>query len=203
MHPIYSYAFITDAEEGLILTDINTLHDHEPRNNFLKRALTWNENGILNGARHLAIAGKHVLCRRRRRRRRARHERPAASRAASRRFRSRDRAPRRCSSATCSSPTADGLHVVDITDPDSRATCRAASCRCATRTAASSRAPTPMSPTARDGIAIVDVTNPEKPLRLPDVQRRRARSTTRATWSSPRPTPRCSPMSPTARTASR
>jgi hypothetical protein len=57
MHPIYRYAYITDAEEGLILTDIGTLHDRNPRNNFLKRALTWNEGGLLRGARHLAIAG--------------------------------------------------------------------------------------------------------------------------------------------------
>ena len=59
MHPIYSYAFITDAQEGLILTNVNTLQDGEPRNNFLTRALTWNEGGILNGARHLTIAGTH------------------------------------------------------------------------------------------------------------------------------------------------
>ncbi|MGZ5017417.1 MAG: LVIVD repeat-containing protein, partial [Methylobacter sp.] len=58
-HPIYNYAFITDAEEGLILTDVNTLADGEPRNNFLERALTWNENGILNGARHLTIGGRY------------------------------------------------------------------------------------------------------------------------------------------------
>ena len=56
-HPIYDYAFITDAEEGLIATDINTLADGKPRNNFLTRALTWNEGGILDGARHLTIGG--------------------------------------------------------------------------------------------------------------------------------------------------
>src|SRR5438093_3020953 len=59
MHPIYSYAYITDAVEGLILTNTDTLQDQEPRNNFLTRALTWNEGGILNGARHVAIAGTH------------------------------------------------------------------------------------------------------------------------------------------------
>ena len=58
-HPIYNYAFITDAEEGLILTDVNTLADGEPRNNFLERALTWNANGILKGARHLTIGGRY------------------------------------------------------------------------------------------------------------------------------------------------
>ncbi len=55
--PIYNYALVTDAEEGLILIDVNTLADGEFRNNFLERALTWNPNGVLNGARHLVIAG--------------------------------------------------------------------------------------------------------------------------------------------------
>lgn len=57
MHPLYNYAYITDAEEGLILTDINTLADGEPRNNFLERALTWNPQNLLDGARHITIAG--------------------------------------------------------------------------------------------------------------------------------------------------
>ncbi len=56
-HPIYNYAFITDRVEGLIVTDVNTLVDSEPSNNFLTRALTWNEGGVLTGARHLTIAG--------------------------------------------------------------------------------------------------------------------------------------------------
>lgn len=59
-HPIYNYALITDANEGLILTNIDTLMDGEPRNNFLTRALTWNENDILKGARHLTIGGRYV-----------------------------------------------------------------------------------------------------------------------------------------------
>ena len=60
IHPIYNYAFITDKKEGLILTDINTLADGDPQNNFLKRALTWNENGVLNGARHIAVGGYYL-----------------------------------------------------------------------------------------------------------------------------------------------
>ena len=59
MHPIYNYAYITDADEGLILTNVDTLQDGEPRNNFLMRALTWNEGNILKGARHVTIAGTH------------------------------------------------------------------------------------------------------------------------------------------------
>ncbi len=57
IHPIYSYAFITDAEEGLIAVNVDTLADGEPRNNFLKRAVTWNQNDVLDGARHITIAG--------------------------------------------------------------------------------------------------------------------------------------------------
>jgi hypothetical protein len=60
MHPVYSYAFITDSEEGLIVVDVNTLADGEARNNLLKRALTWNENGILDGAVHLTIGGHYL-----------------------------------------------------------------------------------------------------------------------------------------------
>lgn len=59
-HPIYNYAVIVDAEEGLILTDVNTLADGEPRNNFLKRAITWNPDGVLNGARHITLAGYYA-----------------------------------------------------------------------------------------------------------------------------------------------
>ena len=56
-HPIYSYAVVTDSEEGLFLVNVETLSDGEPRNNFLRRAVTWNENGVLNGARHVTLAG--------------------------------------------------------------------------------------------------------------------------------------------------
>lgn len=58
--PIYNYALITDAQEGLILTDVNTLADGEFRNNRLRRALTWNPEGKLNGARHATIGGNIV-----------------------------------------------------------------------------------------------------------------------------------------------
>ncbi|NVM77970.1 hypothetical protein FHW83_003794 [Duganella sp. SG902] len=56
-HPIYHYAAISDAQEGLILVNVDTLADGEARNNFLKRALTWNPNGLLNGAQHIVLGG--------------------------------------------------------------------------------------------------------------------------------------------------
>jgi len=59
-HPIYNYAFITDAEEGLILVDVNTFNDRDPRNNSIHRALTWNPAGVLNGARHITLGGHYA-----------------------------------------------------------------------------------------------------------------------------------------------
>ncbi len=60
-HPIYHYAVVTDAVEGLILVDVDTLADGDPRDNGLKRAATWNpvQNGVdvLKGARHITLAG--------------------------------------------------------------------------------------------------------------------------------------------------
>ncbi len=58
--PIYHYAAITDAEEGLILVNIDTLADGNFKNNFLKRAVTWNPDGILDGARHITLAGSYA-----------------------------------------------------------------------------------------------------------------------------------------------
>lgn len=61
--PIYSYAAISDAEEGLILVDVNTLADGEFRNNKFERARfsdgskAWNPGGVLTGARHIHLAG--------------------------------------------------------------------------------------------------------------------------------------------------
>ncbi|MFK8021399.1 MAG: hypothetical protein AB8B86_16675 [Pseudomonadales bacterium] len=59
-HPLYNYAFVTDAEEGLFAFDVNTLVDGDPSNNKLKRAMTWNENGILNGAKHMVLGGYYA-----------------------------------------------------------------------------------------------------------------------------------------------
>jgi hypothetical protein len=59
-HPMYNYAFVVDAVEGLILVNVNTFADQEPRNNSIRRALTWNEGGVLQGARHITIGGHYL-----------------------------------------------------------------------------------------------------------------------------------------------
>ena len=203
MHPVYKYAFITDAQEGLIATDIETLADREPRNNFLTRAMTWNENGVLNGARHLAIAGHHVLCRHRCRHRRTRHGRSATAALFDDGSDRRTRAPARSSSATCSSPRGDGLHVVDVTLPEKAH--EVAGAMLPLRDAHKLHVARTYAYVANgaEGLAIIDVTNPEHPSLFTDVQCRTARSTMRAMSSSPRPMRRCSPMSRMAGTVSR
>ncbi len=57
-HPIYNYAVIADRVEGLILADVNTFADGDLNNNFVERALTWNPDGVLAGARYVTLGGR-------------------------------------------------------------------------------------------------------------------------------------------------
>ena len=57
VHGIYAYIYVADRQEGLILVGVGTLLDGDPTNNFLERAVTFNPNGILRGARAITIAG--------------------------------------------------------------------------------------------------------------------------------------------------
>lgn len=60
IHPLYAYLYIADKYEGLILVNAATLLDGDPRNNFLKRALTYNPDGVLTGASNITIAGNYA-----------------------------------------------------------------------------------------------------------------------------------------------
>jgi hypothetical protein len=71
IHPLYAYLYGTDREEGLIVMGndlddkdhgpgVATLLDGDPNNNFIKRALVWNPNGLLKGANKITIAGTHA-----------------------------------------------------------------------------------------------------------------------------------------------
>ena len=74
IHPLYAFLYVTDKYEGLVVAGdpnlkgkspgVSTLLDGDPRNNFLKRALAFNPGGILNGARRITIAGTfaYILC---------------------------------------------------------------------------------------------------------------------------------------------
>ena len=39
------------------MVNVDTLADRDPKNNFLRRAVTFNPNGQLNGAVNLTLAG--------------------------------------------------------------------------------------------------------------------------------------------------
>ncbi|MFQ5844673.1 MAG: LVIVD repeat-containing protein, partial [Planctomycetota bacterium] len=64
IHLLYGFLYVTDREEGLITVLAATLLDGDPRNNTLERAVTFNPDGILDGARHIALAGRYgyVCC---------------------------------------------------------------------------------------------------------------------------------------------
>ncbi len=64
---LYGFLYVADREEGLVVIGnpdlkakspgVGTLLDGNPANNFLQRALAFNPDGILTGARRIAIAG--------------------------------------------------------------------------------------------------------------------------------------------------
>ncbi len=60
IHPLYTYAYITDSVEGLILVDVMNLVDGNPENNFLDREVTFNPDNVLAGAVNLTIAGNYI-----------------------------------------------------------------------------------------------------------------------------------------------
>jgi hypothetical protein len=162
MHPIYKYAFITDSEKGLIVTDIDTLADGEFRNNFLTRAATWNEGGVLTGAKHLAIAGTTfyvvtdkgvaVLDMKDPLKPRLLTTVPIANaRAAQQQFR------------YLFVTAADGLHVIDVTKPAEAREVQGATLRLSdARKLHVARMYTYVANGA-EGLAIVDITKPEQP----------------------------------------
>jgi hypothetical protein len=70
----YGFLYVTDLEEGLVIIGepdlkakspgVLTLLDGNPANNFLKKALSFNPGGALNGARRITIAGHYayIVC---------------------------------------------------------------------------------------------------------------------------------------------
>jgi hypothetical protein len=68
VHPLYAYLYVADKHEGLILVNAGTLLDGDPLNNYLNRALdpkkfpnaAFNPEGILTDANNIAIAGNYV-----------------------------------------------------------------------------------------------------------------------------------------------
>ena len=74
IHLMYGFLYVADRDEGLVVIGnpdlksktpgVGTLLDGDPKNNFLKRALAFNPNNILHGARRIAFVGTYayILC---------------------------------------------------------------------------------------------------------------------------------------------
>ena len=65
--PVYAFIYVADAEEGLVMVGAGTLLDGDPLNNYLKRApikgepdAAWNPGGILEGANNIITAGNYA-----------------------------------------------------------------------------------------------------------------------------------------------
>jgi hypothetical protein len=60
VHALYGNIYVTDKYEGLILIGAATTINGNPLDNFLHRELTFNPDGVLNGARNLTIVGTYA-----------------------------------------------------------------------------------------------------------------------------------------------
>ena len=60
IHPLFGYLYIADKYEGLILTGAASTIDGNPVNNFLKRDLTFNPDGLLYDAKSVQIVGHYA-----------------------------------------------------------------------------------------------------------------------------------------------
>ena len=60
VHPLFAFLYVCDKYEGLILVGAGTLLDGNPVNNFLKRDLTFNPDGLLCGAKFCQIVGHYA-----------------------------------------------------------------------------------------------------------------------------------------------
>jgi len=60
--PLYAWVFITDREEGLVMTTVGTLLDGNPDNNFFdqEKIFRFNPDGKLSGALHSFMAGTNL-----------------------------------------------------------------------------------------------------------------------------------------------
>jgi len=56
----YAFVYVSDREEGLVGSNVATLVDGNPDNNFLKRDVTFNPEGALTGASFVTAAGHRL-----------------------------------------------------------------------------------------------------------------------------------------------
>ena len=56
----YAFVYVSDREEGLVVINVATLVDGNPDNNFLKKDVVFNPDGVLSGATFVTAAGHRL-----------------------------------------------------------------------------------------------------------------------------------------------
>jgi hypothetical protein len=56
----YAFVYVSDRDEGLVVINVATLVDGNPDNNFLKKDVVFNPDGVLSGATFVAAAGHRL-----------------------------------------------------------------------------------------------------------------------------------------------
>jgi hypothetical protein len=163
VHPIYDLAFVSDREEGLVVVGrLHVLLDGDPRNNRIGRLAAFNPQGALAGASSITLAGTTGYV--------------TTPRALAVLDLADPLRPRLAASVPLRSPRAvavqfryafvvdaDGLGVVDVTEPGAARVVAAARVPLADARGLSLARTYAYVAAGRDGLAIVDIVRPEAP----------------------------------------
>jgi hypothetical protein len=60
IHLSYAFVYVADREEGLVIVNVATLVDGNPENNFLKKDVVYNPEALFTGATHVCFAGHRL-----------------------------------------------------------------------------------------------------------------------------------------------
>ncbi|MFM7591949.1 MAG: LVIVD repeat-containing protein, partial [Isosphaeraceae bacterium] len=60
IHMAYAFIYVADAEEGLVMVSAANILDGNPLNNYLKKDVVFNPDGLLHGARSVTVIGTNV-----------------------------------------------------------------------------------------------------------------------------------------------
>jgi hypothetical protein len=163
--PFYAFVYVSDREEGLVVVNVATLVDGNPENNFVKEAARFNPGGVLTGASFVAAAGHRLYLTTSRGLFVIDVHDPAHPRIAGQVRNDFLRNPRcvavqfRYAFVTDD----DGLKVLDITNPDRPIPVRAGFVRLKNASRLYVARTYAYVGNGPEGLAIVDVENPEEP----------------------------------------
>jgi hypothetical protein len=161
----YAFVYVSDLEEGLVVINVATLVDGNPDNNFLHKDAVFNPDGVLSGARFVAAAGHRLYMLTARGLYVVDVSDPLHPRIAGSLTNGYLRNPRcialqfRYAFVTDD----DGMKVLDTTDPDHPVPVRGAVVRLSHPGRLSVARTYAYVANGAEGLAIVDVENPERP----------------------------------------